>query len=192
MWRRWIGFGRHTGYTADPFLALLSNNERELYTKAFLQCYRVSTWSTNGDVTGTRPRPLVASTVRQAAGHLAAAFRNDLRPSPIHVTGSSHLRPFIRALFRSYENDDPPRNQQRAITPKLLRAMYLTAGTSVEITRDTEFAIISELAIMAYFFAMRSCEFTLTRRLVGLGSFDSVVSHSGMPRRGSSHTVHLR
>ncbi|KAI2509039.1 hypothetical protein MHU86_5415 [Fragilaria crotonensis] len=131
-------------------------------TGSFLQCYRVSTWSTNGDVTGTRPRPLVASTVRQAAGHLAAAFRNDLRPSPIHVTGSSHLRPFIRALFRSYENDDPPRNQQRAITPKLLRAMYLTAGTSVEITRDTEFAIISELAIMAYFFAMRSCEFTLT------------------------------
>ena len=40
--------------------------------------------------------------------------------------------------------------------------MYTLAGTGLEATKDTLYAIISELTIMAYFFAMRSCEFTLT------------------------------
>ena len=141
---------------------MLSHDEQELYTKAFLQCYRGSDWTQGGTVAGTRARPMVAGTVRQAAGHLAAAFRDNLRPSPIHIKGGSNLRPFVRSLLKAYENDDPPSNQQRAITPKLLRAMYHTGGVADPATRDTKFAIIAELAIMAYFWAMRSCEFTLT------------------------------
>ena len=39
--------------------------------------------------------------------------------------------------------------------------MHLRAGTSHNVTRDTLFAIVSELTIVAYFFAMRSCKFTL-------------------------------
>ena len=40
--------------------------------------------------------------------------------------------------------------------------MYQRAGTAHDATKDTLFAIVSELAIIAYFFAMRSCEFTMT------------------------------
>jgi hypothetical protein len=40
--------------------------------------------------------------------------------------------------------------------------MFMRAGVSNPLTKDTMFSILSELAIMAYFFAMRSCEFTLT------------------------------
>jgi hypothetical protein len=40
--------------------------------------------------------------------------------------------------------------------------MFMRAGVSEILTSDTMFSIVAELAIMAYFFAMRSCEFTLT------------------------------
>ena len=93
--RKPTGCGKHTGYSVDPFLTLLSDNEQELFTKAFIQCYRTSTWSLAGNVTGTRPRPMVAGTFRQATGHLAAAFRRNLKPSPIHIKGGTHLRPFV-------------------------------------------------------------------------------------------------
>ena len=46
--------------------------------------------------------------------------------------------------------------------------MYLRrAGTEHAITTDTLFAFTSEFAIVAYFFAMRSCEFTLTPQPAG-------------------------
>ena len=81
----------------------------------------------------------------------------------MHIKGSSNLRPFVRSMLKAYDNMDPPKNQQRAITPKLLRAMASLSGMLLTETKDTMFAIVSELAIMAYFFAMRSCEFSATR-----------------------------
>ena len=81
----------------------------------------------------------------------------------MHVPGSSHLRPFVRSLLKAYENMDPPTNQQRAVTQKLLRAMAALSGLQLEVTSDTKFAIVTDLAIVAYFFAMRSCEFSTTR-----------------------------
>ena len=92
----------------------------------------------------------------------------------MHISGSNHLRPFVRSLLKAFDNADPAKNQQRAITPKLLRAMYLMAGTNVEATQDSEFAIITELVIMGYFYAMRSCEFTRT------------------PQRGRTKLIRLR
>ena len=40
--------------------------------------------------------------------------------------------------------------------------MFTRAGATELLTKDTLFAILAELAVMAYFFAMRSCEFTAT------------------------------
>jgi hypothetical protein len=40
--------------------------------------------------------------------------------------------------------------------------MYTLAGADNELTKNTLYAIAAELTIMAYFFAMRSCEFTQT------------------------------
>ena len=40
--------------------------------------------------------------------------------------------------------------------------MFVKSGAALPETRDTLYAIMSELAITAFFFAMRSCEFTLT------------------------------
>ena len=40
--------------------------------------------------------------------------------------------------------------------------MHHLSGASNELTRDTAFAIVSELAIVAFFYAMRSCEISFT------------------------------
>ena len=80
----------------------------------------------------------------------------------------------MRSLLKAFDNEDPAKNQQRAITPKLLRAMYLMAGADGVATQDSEFAIIAELVIMGYFYAMRSCEFTRT------------------PQRGRTKLIRLR
>ena len=87
-----------------------------------------------------------------------------MRDSPLHIQNGTHLRHFVRSLFRAFENEDPPPSGSNAaaITPKLLRSMFMRAGVSNPLTTDTMFSIVSELAIMAYFFAMPSCEFTLT------------------------------
>ena len=130
---------------------MLSHHEQELFTKAFLQCYRTASWSV-----------VVASTVRQASSHVASTFWGNLRDSPLHIPNGAHLRPFVCSLLKAFENEDPPKYQQRAITPNLLRSMFTRAGADDALTKDTFFAILADLAIMAYFFAMRSCEFTAT------------------------------
>jgi hypothetical protein len=105
---------------------------------------------------------MVASTVRKAAGHLATAFRHNHQPSPLHVEGSPNLLPSIRSLFRAFDNVDPAISRQKAVTPKLLRRMFRVSGTGLAQTHDTAFAVVTELAIFGYFFAMRSCENTST------------------------------
>ena len=80
----------------------------------------------------------------------------------MHVEGSANLRPFVRQLLKACNNKDPPKKQQRAITPKLLRAMFNLAGGGLELLRDTHQAIIAELAVIGFFYAMRSCELTNT------------------------------
>jgi hypothetical protein len=66
-------------------------------------------------------------------------------------------------LLKAFDNIDPPKKQQKAITPKLLRAMYKTSGTGLPATNNTAQAAAAGLAIMAFFFAMRSCEYTTVR-----------------------------
>lgn len=80
----------------------------------------------------------------------------------MHIKGHTHLRPFVRSLLKAFDNGDPPKNQQRAITPKLLRGMHALSGAHNKTTSNTAFAIVAELSIVAFFFAMRSCEISLT------------------------------
>jgi hypothetical protein len=72
------------------------------------------------------------------------------------------MRPFVRAWLRACDNTDPPKRKQKAATPQLLRAMFEQSGAGTEPQKDTHDAIIAEIAISAYFFAMRSCEITAT------------------------------
>jgi hypothetical protein len=140
----------------------LACRQSELFCHAFFSCLRSSGWTTGGICDGQRKQPVVASTVQKAAGHVAAAFRHNLQPSPFHLKGSTQLHPFAKALFQAFNNVDPAAKRQQAITPKLLRGMFRLAGAAVALTHDSPAAIIAESSIVAFFFAMRSCECTTT------------------------------
>lgn len=92
----------------------------------------------------------------------------------MHIPGSTQLRPTIRALLKAFDNVDAPKRQQRAMTPKLLRTMFELSGAGVDVTTDSTMAVTAEIAIVAYFFAMRSCEITST------------------PSPGRTKVIHLR
>ncbi len=105
---------------------------------------------------------MVASTLRKTASNLAAAFRNHIGVSPLHLKGSPNMRPFIRAWLKACDNVDPPKRKQKAATPQLLRAMFEQSGAGTTSRKDSREAVVAEIAIAAYFFAMRSCEITET------------------------------
>jgi hypothetical protein len=60
-----------------------------------------------------------------------------------------------KGLLHAFANVDPPTNRQKAITPKFLRAMYQLSGAGQTALRDDSFAVIAEIAIVGFFFAMR-------------------------------------
>jgi hypothetical protein len=64
--------------------------------------------------------------------------------------------------MKAFENLDPPPKQQKAITPQFLRALYRVTGADAQATRDTTPAVAASLAIVTFFFAMRSCEHCTT------------------------------
>ena len=105
---------------------------------------------------------MVASTLRKTASNLASAFRSNIGHSPLHIEGSPNMRPFVRDWLKACDNTDPPKRKQKAATPQLLRALFEQSGAGTEAGRDTREAVVAELAIAAYFFAMRSCEITAT------------------------------
>ena len=105
---------------------------------------------------------MVAGTLRKTTSNLAAAFRRNIGSSPLHLPGSANVRPFVRMWLKACDNGDPPKKQQRAITPQLLRFMYTRSGCDARETHDDDAAVVAEVAIVAYFYAMRSCEITTT------------------------------
>jgi hypothetical protein len=105
---------------------------------------------------------MVAGTLRTAASHLAAAFRDHFQCSPFHIPNGTQLLPSLRALLRAYDNVDPAPNRQKAATPKLFRCLWKFSCTRKARANIYEHTV--DLVIGAYFFAMRPCEFVKTPR----------------------------
>jgi hypothetical protein len=70
----------------------------------------------------------------------------------------------VKSLLKAYEQLDPQKNRQKALTPKFFKRLFETSGAGDRQLRDTPHAIAAELVVAAWFFAMRGCEFTYSRR----------------------------
>jgi hypothetical protein len=107
----------------DPVLTALPNQGKKLFIKFFLSLNRTATWNVTGGLKGIRAAPVVSSTVRDAASSLAAAFQYHHKLSPLLLV--------VRSLLKAqYDNVDPPTNQQKTITPKLLWCMHASTGAA--------------------------------------------------------------
>jgi hypothetical protein len=91
---------------------------------------------------------------------LAASFRSHFERSPIHFEGSSQLLPTIRTLLKAFDNMDPPPARQKAITPKFLRKFFQFLSVAPNRGTASTLAHVADLVLGAFFFAMRSCEYT--------------------------------
>jgi hypothetical protein len=122
--------------------------------------YQVSHWDRSGRTLGTNPKALAGTTVRTAAGHLATAFRDSFRPSPLHVSDGSRLFSTVAALFKAIDNVDDPPKRQKVITPRFLRYLQRLRSTEEHLC-TIDHAV--DLLTGGFFFATRPCEIVRTK-----------------------------
>jgi hypothetical protein len=153
VWRRWKSYCALAGIADDPFLVALKYESKRLLPFAPSLSYvaRPYKWSLTGRLEGRHKQPLVTGTIRTAASCLAALFWHDFKPSPIHIKGGLDYHPGIKALFKAFDNMDPPTCRQKVITPKLLRKLLKASHHSALL--DTMPAVVANLVIGAFFFA---------------------------------------
>ena len=62
--------------------------------------------------------------------------------------------------MKAFDNTDPPPQRQKAITPKFLRKLFTFLSRVPESSTPSVLAHVGDLVLGAFFFAMRSCEYT--------------------------------
>jgi hypothetical protein len=88
---------------------------------------------------------------------VGAEFQHNYRPSPFHIDDNSNkLVPEFESLFKAWENEDPPVDKAAAIVVEHICYLIATAEQSQNLLHIQK----AHLIAMAFFFAMRPCEFS--------------------------------
>ena len=104
-----------------------------------------------GRFSGQNVNPLAESTVRNSISFVASTFREHHRPNPTRDE-DGELSRLLSRQFRAFKNEDPSPVQQKALPIGVLQEIAKRQTTENE-------RAISQLAIGAFFFACRSCEY---------------------------------
>ena len=147
VFRIWTEFLASIGFcdVTDPFLANLSPEQRIRLIGAFAHAVRQAEFSTHRDT------PLASATVRDTIASLSATFVENDRPDPAtNIHGKTHR--ILRLQFSAYRHTDPAVKHQRALTIEFILKLYFQHATPVD-------TCMGPLIILAFFFAMRSCEY---------------------------------
>ena len=94
---------------------------------------------------------LAEGTIRSTITHVVQTFRENNRPNPSKDQDRAFGR-FLSRLFRAFKNEDPKKKQQKALPEVVLQELAKMRFSETQIA-------IKELAISAYFFACKSCEY---------------------------------
>jgi hypothetical protein len=105
------------------------------------------------DVRFSKPPPeqLAAGTVRDSIQYVCATFRENGHPNPT-FDKDGKLAFILQQEFRSFKNSDPKEKHQKAIPLSVISEV--NKRNSSKLKRAT-----GQLATLAIFFAMRSCEY---------------------------------
>jgi hypothetical protein len=153
-WQRWTEYLGLIGLQLDPFLDHLLQWERQRVAQGFLQSIREGSFSKpspQGDATGNNSQWILGRSIKETPGHLAKEFWCYNQQRPFHVNeGAHHLVPELKALFRAWENIDPPVSPGAAIISENLR--YILETTAY--TKNQMMLHQAHLLTTALFFAM--------------------------------------
>ncbi len=149
-WRRYECFLELIGGRLDPFLRQLGQRE-QLETFA---CFAAALREGRMDARrrSTDCIRALAGTVRAVLDGVAQAYRLNQFESPIH-DGRGRLEPILALQLREYADADPGVRQQQALPIEVLQRARRRNGNVREVA-------IGQLIVVAFFFAMRSCEYS--------------------------------
>ena len=129
----------------DPFLDAFQPIHRVHLLCAFMQSVREGSYS-KGNST------LKAGSCREAIDYVAQKFKASGRPDPrSDITGTISI--LITRQTKGYKNYDPSVKHEKALPVSFYRHLHSSATTEFD-------RAVANLCIGAFFFAMRSCEYT--------------------------------
>ena len=144
-WSRWKEFLTSIELYDDDFLKKFNQNLKVRLLSAFAQSVR------NGEYSGEAFDSLASSTVHNTVDYVAASFRDNQYPDPrLDDFGKSSR--LLSKQYKGYKNTDKPTKQQKALPLCIIKE--LAKNKSTERSKA-----LGDLAITAFFFAMRSCEY---------------------------------
>jgi hypothetical protein len=108
---------------------------------------------------GPKPdeRPLVADTVDEAVAKLGQILRANVGFNPAHGDSDGGLHPSVARQFRGMKNKDPGEKTQKALPVCVYHEIFKRAKSKLALPQDIT---IAWLQMLAYFFYMRSCEYS--------------------------------
>ncbi len=151
VWKRWCEYCRIIDNEYDLFLQDLPTKFRTRLFGAFAATLRRRQFSRLDE------RPLVAGTVEEAMAKLGQIFRANVGYNPAHGDSDGGLHPSLARQFRGMKNSDPGEKPQKALPVCVYRKIYNGARKPLSLPQDT---VIALLQILAFFFCMRSCEYS--------------------------------
>jgi hypothetical protein len=147
----WVKFLHRCDLQNDVFLESYCRHDQHKLLGAFLHTVREKTYSasTKGN------DKLVATSCEAALSGICSTFLREGRPNPsLDTDGKTSL--LLRHQLRGYKNLDPSSKGQKPIPLNLLQEMVHRKSS------DPGLIAYHQLTIVAYFFAMRSCEYLQT------------------------------
>jgi hypothetical protein len=150
VWNRWITYLGTVRRADDPFLDSLNATKdleklKPVVVSAFAQALRTGQLQTKGR------KSVVAGTVQDNIGSLVQTFRSNKRKDPTRDS-DGRLSAILSRQYAGFKSQDPAPKRERAISLRVLKMMQDLAITEGD--RHT-----ADLAICAFFFACRSCEY---------------------------------
>ena len=104
-----------------------------------------------GQYSGKAHDTLASGTIQNTISDVSLTFRENGQPNPTKDK-DLQLSFMLQRLFRVVKNKDPKEKQQKAIP-----ACIIAKIAKQQLTEEQ--CAISQLTILAFFFAMRSCEY---------------------------------
>ena len=150
-WRCYERFlGRIDGLGREPFLQGLGREAKAETFACFAAALR------DGRLRSRQPQeagngPLSGS-IRATLDSVAQTFRLNKFESPIH-DAAGRLDPLLALQLKRYADEDPGPTPQQALPLEVIRKVRSWARNETDIA-------IGQLVVVAFFFAMRSCEYS--------------------------------
>ena len=153
-WRAWLFFLTIIEFEHDPFLTTVNQRNTVKFISWFAAAIREN--GTKLEERINKPGPGVNSgSVRGALDTLATTFRANQLPSPVH-DANGRFNWILDRQLKGFNNADPGTVHQKAISPIVIKQIVRQAISS-SLALDIA---IAQLVVGAFFFAMRSCEYS--------------------------------